>query len=103
MSRKIIFLFIISLPFGEGWGGVQAQVIDSAFMAQHTYTDLKAALQNPEDVYGLDLSGQGLTEFPMEIFQFKNLRILNLGYNLKTEKRNNLKEIPAQIGELKGS
>jgi Leucine-rich repeat (LRR) protein/signal transduction histidine kinase len=78
-----------------------AQTIDSAFIAQHTYTDLQEALKNPDEVYGLDLSGQELTEFPKGIFQCRNLRILNIGYNSNTVQRNNIKEIPAQIRELK--
>lgn len=61
------------------WASSFAQKIDAEFITKHTYTNLKKALKNPEDVYGLDLSGQELKKFPMEILQFKNLRKLNLG------------------------
>lgn len=45
------------------------------------YTDLNNALKNPDNVYGLDLSKQKLTNFPKEILLFKNLNYLNLEKN----------------------
>ena len=38
-----------------------------------TYTDLEQALKEPDKVQILDLSNQGLTEIPVEIFQLTNL------------------------------
>ena len=70
-----------------------AQTIDSTFIANHTYRYLEEALQNPEDVYGLEFTKR-LKVFPMEILNFKNLRILNLRYNQLTS-------LPPEIGELK--
>ena len=43
-----------------------------------TYTDLSQALKEQDKVQVLDLSNQGLTEIPVEIFQLTNLTILNL-------------------------
>jgi Leucine-rich repeat (LRR) protein/signal transduction histidine kinase len=69
---------------------------------EYKYLSLTEALINPLEVYNLDLSGQQITEFPMEILQLKNIRNLNLGYNsYEYGRNNNLKEIPTQIGELK--
>ena len=48
-------------------------VVDSAFIAKHTYKDLDAALKNPNDVYGLDLSH---TLTITQIFQLKKIRNL---------------------------
>jgi len=55
--------------------------------------DLKQALENPEEVFGLDLSGKGLTTFPPEILQCKNLVVLNLS-------NNQLTQIPESISQL---
>ena len=46
-----------------------------------TYTDLSQALKEQDKVQILDLSNQGLTEIPVEIFQLTNLTQLNLGSN----------------------
>jgi len=58
------------------------------------YKNLKKALENPLEVYNLDLSNQKLKTFPEEIIQLKNLKSLNLS-------KNKLKEIPDEIGILK--
>ena len=47
----------------------------------------------------LNLSGMGLTELPPELWKFKNLKILKLGYDYEGE-RNQLKDIPKEIGNL---
>jgi len=78
-----------------------AQVIDEDFITKHTYTDLTKALKNPEDVYGLDLSGQELAEFPMDIFLFKNLWHLNLGMDRKSFEYNHINTIPKEIIKLR--
>jgi Leucine-rich repeat (LRR) protein len=98
MKRLIPLLTLLYLL--ASMNVAHAQVIDEDFITKHTYTDLTKALKNPEDVYGLDLSGQELTEFPKEIFQFKNLRILNLGYDYENQKGNKLTSLPAEIGKL---
>ena len=43
-----------------------------------TYTDLSQALKEQNKVQILDLSNQGLTEIPVEIFQLTILTILYL-------------------------
>jgi Leucine-rich repeat (LRR) protein len=57
------------------------------------YTDLKLALEHPDQVIRLSLRKQKLKEFPKEILRFKNLQYLDLS-------KNNLKELPPEIGEL---
>lgn len=59
-----------------------------------TFTSLESALRHPDQVYKLKLQKTGLNQFPVEIFQFKNLRVLDLS-------KNKIKEIPPQIGQLK--
>ncbi len=46
-----------------------------------TYMDLSEALKEPDKVQTLDLSNQGLTEIPVEVFQLTNLTQLRLGNN----------------------
>ena len=46
-----------------------------------TYTDLSQALKEQNKVQILDLSNQGLTEIPVEIFQLTSLTRLYLAYN----------------------
>ena len=58
-----------------------------------TYTDLSQALKEPDKGQILDLSNQGLTEIPVEIFQLTNLTQLRVGYN-------QIKVIPTEIGNL---
>lgn len=54
-----------------------------------TYTLEKALQQNPLKIYKLSLKKMKLTELPAEIFQFKNLQVLDLQKNkLKTFPKN---------------
>ncbi|MBL0016761.1 MAG: leucine-rich repeat domain-containing protein [Bacteroidetes bacterium] len=55
--------------------------------------NLEDALQAPLETGELFLSGRGLTDFPTEIFQLVNLKVLDLSQNL-------LRQLPAQIGYL---
>ena len=64
------------------------------------YTSLEEALNKPLEVFHLDLSGQELTSFPIEILKLKNLKILNIGYNDSTGKGNYIKALPPEIGNL---
>ena len=57
------------------------------------YTNLKHALEEPDSVQIVRLRRKKLESFPTEVFQFKNLRELDLGNNRITE-------IPANVGEL---
>ena len=58
------------------------------------FTSIEKALEMPDSVFCLKLRRKGLTEFPTEIFRFKNLRQLDLG-------NNKIAAIPDNIGELK--
>lgn len=85
----LVALLIFSLKL------VSSQLLDSATLAQQkTFFSIQDALLKPDSVYKLTLTKKKLKAFPPEIFQFKNLQVLNLS-------RNDIKEIPAQIEELK--
>ena len=57
------------------------------------FYSIKEALKKPDSVFRLDLRGQKLTHFPIEILQMKNLSELFLG-------KNKIKEIPETISQL---
>jgi Leucine-rich repeat (LRR) protein len=54
---------------------------DVELAQQPLYTDLSAAMVNPERVYKLSLTGQKLKSFPLEVLMFPNLQVLNLSQN----------------------
>ncbi len=86
---SIAALFILS-PFIT-W----SQVLDSIGLdTMPTYTLTKALKQDPLQVYKLNLKKLKLSELPEEIYQFKNLNVLELN-------RNKFKIFPTQIGEFK--
>jgi Leucine-rich repeat (LRR) protein len=58
------------------------------------YSNLQKALANADSVKYLRLSRKKLKEFPKEIFQFKNLVLLDLS-------RNKIKVVPLEIDQLK--
>ena len=58
------------------------------------YLSMEEALKEPLKVYKLNLKGQKLKEIPAEISQLKNLQVLNLS-------ENRLKVVGAEIGILK--
>lgn len=58
-----------------------------------TYTDLKIAMENPDAVESISLVGMKLRKIPAEVFQFKNLRFLDL-------RRNRITKIPDEIKNL---
>jgi Leucine-rich repeat (LRR) protein len=45
------------------------------------YYSLEEGYENPDAVYKLDLSGKRLSQFPTEVFLFKNLHVLVLANN----------------------
>lgn len=57
------------------------------------YTSIEEALLNPDSVRYLSLKHKKLKQLPPEIFQFKNLEILDIS-------KNKLDEIPQDIGKL---
>lgn len=72
-SVFFFFLFITTIcSYGQN---------NSSSMLPHVIYNLEGALENPDNVYHLDLSYQGLTEFPLEILEFKNLQVLDLSGN----------------------
>lgn len=72
---------------------ISAQNTDSTIYIKN-FTNLDEALQNPNEVYQLDLSNQLLNNTQLEaLTKFKNLRSLSL-------KNDHLKEIPKSISEL---
>ncbi len=74
--------------------GVQAQVLDEAALdSASTFRTIERALQDPEHVYRLDLSGKKLKIVPEEIRRFKNLNALDLG-------NNKFRVLPEWLGEL---
>jgi Leucine-rich repeat (LRR) protein len=88
MVRVLIFgIWICSMA------PVRAQLLSRlALDSTEAFTDINAALKNPEQVYSLDLSGQRLKEVPRDITKFINLNILDLS-------RNRIKEVPDFIAE----
>ena len=57
------------------------------------YTDLATAAKNPELVYHLDLKKQRLSEVPIELKAFINLRILDMS-------KNKISNLPEWLAEL---
>lgn len=102
--KKMIFICLIFPLFGTG-------------QKSPMFTSIEEAMQNPEEVVNLNLSGQGLTAVPPEIAQFKNLTYLNLSQNDLTElpsflfdlvelttlylSHNKIRVIPEELGNLK--
>lgn len=82
--RKLIIIFIfLSIK-------IQAQKIDSTFIAKHTYESLEEAFKNPDEVFGLNIRDKKLEDFPKAIFKFIELRKLDIGFN-------NILELPKEI------
>ncbi|MFM7217448.1 MAG: leucine-rich repeat domain-containing protein [Bacteroidota bacterium] len=91
MVRLLIsFLFLQSLA---------VQVVfaqrSEADPALHVYKTLEEALPAPQDVQILSLKNRRLTEVPKEVFDFPNLKELDLS-------RNKISVLPAEIGRLTG-
>ena len=88
MRYSLVLLFFFALNYSN------AQLLDSiAIDTVKTFTSLESALKHPEQVYKLKLQKEGLTKFPMEILQFKNLQVLDLS-------KNKIEEIPEEIEQL---
>jgi hypothetical protein len=91
---KIKFALLIVLLTG-GQFLLHAQLLDSISLAMAPeYTDLKAALENPEAVVRLSLRKQKLKNFPAEILTLKNLQYLDLS-------KNQIKELPDSLVQLR--
>ncbi|MBP8824737.1 MAG: leucine-rich repeat domain-containing protein [Flavobacteriales bacterium] len=72
----------------------QAQLLPQAALdSARTFRSMEVALQQPDSVYRLDLSGRKLKAVPEEVRLLKNLNALDLG-------RNKLKALPGWMNEL---
>lgn len=91
LVKSIAFstIFLIITP------ALKSQVLDSmALDTVPTYTLSKALKQDPLKVYKLNLKKSKFTEIPEEVYQFKNLNVLDIS-------KNKLKEFPKRINEFK--
>jgi signal transduction histidine kinase len=66
---------------------------DESLKTAHWFYSLEEALRDPEAVRKLNLSDQGLTEFPRAVFDLPNLQMLMLNDN-------RLSALPADLGRL---
>jgi hypothetical protein len=57
---------------------------ESELFSKKEYNSLQQALKEPDSVYKLNISGQGITVIPKEILKLKNLQYLNIGDNKLT-------------------
>jgi len=88
-KRIVHFLLLVSIS-NTG----NAQVLDSTQLAHaHVFRSIEEALIKPDSVYVLQIRRQRLTQFPEEIFTFRNLNKLDLS-------RNKIELIPRDIGTL---
>lgn len=95
MINKTPYKFLISALLIAISINTNAQLLDSiAFDSVPTYTLQKALKQDPLKVYKLSLKKKKLRELPAEIYQFKNLQVLNV-------KGNKLKVFPKEITTFK--
>src|SRR4051812_1405532 len=111
MKFPLILFFMLTARFVFGQAGTPL-ITDTNYV----YKSLSIALQNPDQVYRLDLSKHKLKKFPDDIFKLAHLHELNLSHNhitaippeianLKELQRltlsnNNIDSLPDQIGEL---
>lgn len=86
LKRTVLITIVSLLPFIS-----LAQM--SSSLLPTVYTNLEVAIENPEKVYYLDLSHQGLTEFPKELLQMKNLLVLDLSGNYISDLPKDLSKI----------
>ena len=72
--------FVLFLSGGE-YAKAQVAVPSAKTATQTEYKSLERALQNPDKVYRLNLSGMMMTELPADIAKLKNLQYLDLSFN----------------------
>jgi len=82
MKIALVLLFFASQLVGQVPGDVN-----------YTFTSVKAAQQQPDVVYHLDLSKSKLKTFPTDLSQFVNLKTLDLT-------KNKISLLPAEVGAL---
>lgn len=81
MKKTLLILFTLLIGLSS-----HAQELDTV------YTDLEKAIKNKDKVIVLDLSSQDLTEIPIEIKEFPNMRFLDVSDN-------NISSIPDFLAE----
>lgn len=92
MKRISLLIFTFCL---SGFLPAQNQLLDSVSLALYNeFTNLKEALQQPDQVVKLSLRKQGLKEFPKEVLKLKNLQYLDLS-------KNKIESLPDSIVQLK--
>jgi len=89
MLKKINIIFLFLLFYAGNNAYAQETDVDTT----PVYKDLASALRHPLEVIKLDLSKQKLSVFPVEIYQFTNLKELYFS-------KNKLEAIPADISKL---
>jgi Leucine-rich repeat (LRR) protein len=95
LTNKKLYKFLISSILIVSTISVNAQLLDSiAIDTVPTYSLQKALKQDPLKVYKLSLKKMKLTELPPEIYNFKNLQVLDV-------KKNKLKKFPKKIVQFK--
>jgi Leucine-rich repeat (LRR) protein len=90
ISPTLLKKLLIILFFSVSSLSLFAQVVNDTV---YVYQSLQEALAKPDHVYKLNLSKKKLAAIPPEIFQLKNLRVLDLS-------RNRIVEIPKGIEAL---
>ncbi len=90
----VVSMVFLTLGIQTAIFAQEASLLDDGSLAKEKeFTSLEDALKAPTKVYRLDLSHNGLSDFPMEILQFTNLQTLNLS-------NNGIEKIPAEISKL---
>lgn len=91
MKKYYLFVLLALLSF---FGEAQTSLLDSvSLFSTREFTDLNSALANKDSVYRLVLRKKKLKEFPVEIYQFKNLQYLDIS-------KNSIKTIPDSLVKL---
>ncbi len=90
---KILFSYLLIVAiacFSSKSVWAQVVMIDTC----KVYKNLEEALSAEDTVYVLDLSKDGLKEFPLDVLKLKHLRFLKLA-------KNRLSELPLELSQLK--
>lgn len=97
-AKTIILFFGFTLLYGNTLWAQDKLLNGQQLQAAKTYRSLNEALQNPEQVYKLEIGRGQLTTIPRSITQLKNLQSLTiLGSGPVAD---NITQIPAYINEL---
>lgn len=95
MTNKKLYRFSISILLIVFTVNANAQLLDSiAIDTVPMYSLQKALKQDPLKVYKLSIKKMKLTELPPEIYNFKNLQVLDV-------QKNKLKKFPKEIVQFK--